>query len=221
VKRPVSAVVTAVVVVTAAVALAAPASGQTDPTVTVPEPTTTVVEVPTTTVTVPEAPTTTLVPTTPVTVPQIDLPGEHVTVGDLHLGASFEDADASSCTVSGSVAGGEMNVMRDEVGSIGAVYGKANLGAAEAGLVMVALGPLPVAIGAFRTTGSCNQDVVAVGSYEATPTSATLTSVGYGLFPKDFATSVEVSLQVGATEPTASLDLQGAYDFLAVKRPGS
>ena len=179
-------------------------------------------EAPTTTAPAPVETTTTLVPTVPpTTIPQIALPGEHVTSGELHLGASFEHADASSCTVSGSVAGGEMNVLKDEGGNIGAVYGKANLGAAEAGMVMVALGPLPIAIGAFRTTGACNQDVVTIGSYTSSPTSAALTSVGYGLYPKDFASSVDISLEVGATEPTASLNLQGAYDFLAAARPAS
>jgi hypothetical protein len=216
--------VIAVVVVGGAIAaFTAPASGQIEePTTTVAEVPTTVVEAPTTTVAAPEEPTTTLVPTTPpTTIPQIDLPGEHVTSGELHLGASFEKAEASSCTVSGSVAGGEMNVMKDEAGNIGAVYGKANLGAAEAGVVMVALGPLPVAIGAFRTTGSCNQDVVTIGSYVSSPTSASLSSVGYGLYPKDFAPTVDISLDVASTEPTASLNLQGAYDFLAAARPES
>jgi hypothetical protein len=202
-------------------ALAGPASGQVVDTTTTSTDvveTTTTLEVPTS---APEAPTTTLAsPETTTTIPQIDLPGEHVTAGDLRLGATFKTAEASSCTASGSVAGGEVNVMKDEKGNIGAVYGKADLGSAQAGLVMVELGPLPIAIGAFRTMGSCNQDVVTIGSYTATPTSASLSSVGYGLYPKDFATSVEISLDVAGTEPTATLNLQGAYDFLAQQRSG-
>ena len=114
-----------------------------------------------------------------------------------------------------------MNVLKDEAGNIGVVYGKANLGASAAGLVLVGLGPLPLAIGAYRTTRACNQDVVAIGAYAATPSSAHLQSVGYGLFPQDFAESVQISLQLGSTEPTAALNLQGAYDFLAQARPAS
>jgi len=216
--------VAVVSVVVSAVALsAAPAASQTDEsTTTVVESTTTTVAEPTTTTsTVAEATTTTVASQaapTPTTIPQVDLPGEHVTAGQLSLGASFREQTAASCNVSGSVAGGEMNIIKDEAGNIGVVYGKSDLGAGQAGVVMVALGPLPLAIGAFRTTGTCNQDVVGIGAYEGSPTSAKLSSVGYGLYPQDFANLVEIELQVSATEPTASLNLQSAYDFLAAPR---
>ncbi|MCC6227169.1 MAG: hypothetical protein IT195_12300 [Microthrixaceae bacterium] len=215
--------VAVVSVVVSAVALsAAPAASQTgESTTTVAEPTTTVAEPTTTTTTLPEAPTTTVevspAPTS-TTIPQVDRPGEHVTAGQLSLGASFREQTAASCNVSGSVAGGEMNIIKDEAGNIGVVYGKSDLGAGQAGVVMVALGPLPLAIGAFRTTGTCNQDVVGIGAYEGSPTSAKLSSVGYGLYPQDYANLVEIELQVSATEPTASLNLQSAYDFLAAPR---
>lgn len=217
-------VVSAIVVAAAAVALSAvPASSQTD------EPTTTTEapapEVTTTTeAPAPEVTTTTDAPpvgVTTTTIPQVDLPGEHVTAGELSLSASFKEQTAASCSISGSVAGGEVNIIKDEEGKVGVVYGKADLGAGEAGLVLVELGPLPLAIGAFRTTGTCNQDVVGIGSYEATPTSAKLSSVGYGLYPQDYANLVEIELQVGATEPTAALNLQSAYDFLSAPRDGT
>lgn len=209
-------------VVTAAIALSSvPAGSQTGESTTTTEAATTTTEAVTTTTeaatTTTEAPPTTLAITS-TTIPQVDLPGEHVTAGQLSLGASFKEQTAASCTVSGSVAGGEVNIIKDEAGNIGVVYGKADLGAGQGGVVMVALGPLPLAIGAFRTTGTCNQDVVGIGSYEGTPTSAKLSSVGYGIYPQDFANLVEIELQVSATEPTASLNLQSAYDFLAAPR---
>ncbi len=211
------------IAVTSVALSATPAASQTDVPSTVDVPTT-IAETPTTVATpttVVETPTTEAPPATtptPTTIPQVDLPGEHVVAGQLSLGATFKEQTAASCTVSGSVAGGEINIIKDEAGNIGVVYGKADLGAGQAGVVMVALGPLPLAIGAFRTTGTCNQDVVGIGSYEGTPTSAKLSSVGYGLYPRDFANLVEIQLDVAGTEPTASLNLQGAYDFLAAPR---
>lgn len=202
----------------AAVMLSAvPAASQTDSTTTTVDVATTTTEAPAPTTTV-ATPTTVAAAPTSTTIPQVDLPGEHVTAGDLTLGATFKEQVAASCTVSGSVAGGEMNIIKDEAGNIGVVYGKADLGAGSAGVVMVGLGPLPVAIGAFRTTGTCNQDVVAIGSYSATASTAKLDSVGYGLYPRDFANNVTIELNVAATEPTASLNLQSAYDFLAAPR---
>ena len=158
-------------------------------------------------------------PTTTSTIPQpAELPGEHVTAGTIELGANFRSEVASTCYMSGSVAGGEINIVKDEAGKIGAVYGKANIGSGDIGLVMVELGPLPMAVTAFRTTGQCNQDVVGIGGYQATPTSATFSSIGYGLFPNDFANNVSVILNVGGTDAGGSLNLQSAYDFLATPR---
>jgi hypothetical protein len=180
-------------------------------TTTVAPDTTTTLGLPDSTTTLPVGPTTT-------TIPQIALPGEHVTDGTLSVGATFKTLTGGDCTASGSVAGGEVNIIRDQNNNIGAVYGKATLGSTQAGLVMVGLGPLPLAITAFRTVGTCNQDVVGIGTYASTASTATFDSVGYGMFPKDFASKVSVSLDTSATEPTASLNLQSAYDFLATPR---
>ncbi len=196
------------------------AAGQTDTTTTtVAADTTTTTAAPDTT-TVPDSSTTTTLPVGPTTttIPQVALPGELVTAGTLSVGATFKTDTDSNCTASGSVAGGEINLIRDQAGNIGAVYGKATLGGTTAGLVMVGLGPLPVAITAFRTVGVCNQDIVGIGTYSSTASSATFGSVGYGLFPKDYATNVAVSLDTSATSPSASLNLQDAYDFLATPR---
>jgi hypothetical protein len=215
----------AIVTIAAVAALgiaAGPASGQTDSTTTTVAPSTTTTVVPATTTTVAAATTTTAAPTPTTTAPApppIALPGEHVAGGQLQVGATFAHASASSCSLSGSVAGGQVNVMKDEKGNIGVVYGKASLGSGDAGLVMVALGPLPLAIGAYRATGSCNQDVIAVGPYRSTPTSTSMDGIGYGLYPKDFAPTVHVSLDVAGTQPTAALDLQGAVQFLTLPRP--
>jgi hypothetical protein len=205
---------------------AGPASGQTTDgssttTTVAPDTTTTTAPPDATTSTVPPDSTTTTSPSTgptATTIPQVALPGEHVTDGTLSVGATFKTLTGGDCTASGSVAGGEVNVIRDQNSNIGAVYGKATLGSTQAGLVMVGLGPLPLAITAFRTVGACNQDVVGIGTYASTTSTATFDSVGYGLFPKDFATKVSVSLDASATEPTASLNLQSAYDFLATPR---
>ena len=193
------------------------ASGQVDPTTTLPDVTTTTADVPTTTVA--QSTTTVVAPST--TIPQIALPGEHVTGGTLDVGATFKAATASNCTATGNVAGGEINIMKDTDGKIGAVYGKATLGATTSGLVVVELGPLPLAVGAFRTIGTCNQDVVGIGGYTATPTSAQFQGVGYGAFPSDYADSVSVNLSVTGTEAGGSLNLQSAYDFLAAPRPAN
>lgn len=200
------------------------ASGQTtDSTTTTvaPDVTTTTVAPDTTTTTATSDSTTTTIPATgptTTTIPQIALLGEHVTDGTLSVGATFKTLTGGDCTASGSVAGGEVNIIRDQNNNIGAVYGKATLGSTQAGLVMVGLGPLPLAITAFRTVGTCNQDVVGIGTYASTASTATFDSVGYGMFPKDFASKVSVSLDASATEPTASLNLQSAYDFLATPR---
>lgn len=191
------------VLVSLALAWSGVAAGQEDPTTTTEAPTTTT-----------EAP-----PPTPTTIPQPDeLPGEHVTAGTLKVGATFRDAVSSSCYVEGSIGGAEMNIVKGDTGNIGALYGRANLGG-DIGIVMIQLGPLPMAVTAFRTTGQCNQDVVGIGGFESTPTTATFSSVGYGLYPVDYAENVTVNLTVSGTEPGGNLNLQGAYDFLMEPRP--
>ncbi len=196
-----------------------PAASQTTtdvPTTTVdPGPTTTVDPGPTTTVD-PLAPTTT---SAPVSIPPVELPGEQITAGSINVGASYSTQIDATCELSGSLAGQEMNLVKDEVGNIGAVYGKASVGGGEVGLVMVELGPLPMAIAAFRTTGACNQDVVGIGAYASTPTSADLSSVGYSIYPSDYLNNVRVSVTVGSSQAPAALDMQAANDFLLAPRP--
>ncbi len=203
------------------------ASGQaTDPTTT--EAPTTTTEAPTTTA----APTTTQAPdvTTTTAAPAPDvttttapiiLPGENITDGTLTIGATFDTHIESNCSLTGSLAGQEMNILKDNDGKIGLTYGKATLGGGQAGLVMLELGPLPLAIAASRTIGGCNQDIVAIGSYAATPTTANFSGIGYGLYPNDFATKVTVDLTANASVAPGNLDLQSAYDFLAAPRPAA
>jgi len=209
-----------------------PAASQTTtdvPTTTIdPGPPTTTIDPggPTTTID-PGGPTTTIDPggptTTapPVSIPPVVLPGEKITAGSINVGATFSTKVDASCELSGSLAGQEMNFVKDEAGKLGAIYGKASVGGGEVGLVMVALGPLPMAIAAYRTTGACNQDVVGIGAYAATPNSADLSSVGYAIYPNDYLSSVRVSLTVGASEAPATLDLQAATDFLLAPRPAN
>ena len=156
-----------------------------------------------------------------VSIPQVDLPGQQIKSGTLTVGAIFKEKTGSTCQMSGSLAGQEMNVMLDENGRIGATYGQATIGGGQVGLVMVELGPLPMAVTAFRTTGACNQDVVGIGAYDATATTAEFKSVGFAMFPNDYLDDVRVSLSVGSSAAPATLDLQKAYDFLAAPRPTS
>jgi hypothetical protein len=230
VKRFVAA---AVSILTISLALwAGPASGQTEEPPTTEAPTTTAAptteapattEAPTPTVVAPEAPTTTLAsPTTteapPVTIPPVDLPGEQVTSGTLTVGSTYHTKSEADCTLTGGVGGQEMNFVRDESGNIGAVYGRASLGGGDVGLLMIQLGPIPMAITAYRSTGACNQDVIGIGAFDATPTSAHLSSIGYSMYPDDYLDNVTVDLQVGGSQAPAVLDLQSAYDFLVAGR---
>ncbi|HKY17077.1 MAG TPA: hypothetical protein VJM33_19270 [Microthrixaceae bacterium] len=181
------------------------AGGQEEPTTTIEEPTTTTEFVP------PPDVTTTTEP--------IVLPGEHIDGGSLILGARFENTPGSDCQVEGSLVGQQMNLIRHETGMIGAVYGKADLGGGQLGLVMVQLGPLPTAVIAYRAMGTCNQDMVGMGGFSSTDTGARFEGIGYGLFPGDFANFVTADVTVTASGGEPSLDIQAAYDFLAQERP--
>jgi hypothetical protein len=199
------------------------ASGQTGTTTTLDPGTTTTLDPGTTTTLDPGTtttldPGTTTLPPAPTTTVPIVLQGEHVTSGTLSVGATFETQVDGTCALAGNLLGQEMNVIFDETGKIGAVYGKATLGGGDVGLVMVELGPLPMAIAAFRTTGGCNQDVVAIGPYTATATTAGLNSIGYAIFPNDYVPNVKIDLTVDSSVAPGSLDLQAAYDYLAAPR---
>ena len=196
---------------------AASASGQTVTTTTVdPAATTTTVD-PAATTTLP--PDTTLPPATTLpagpttTVPPV-LQGEHITSGTMAVGATYHTQVDSSCALQGDLLGQEMNIILNEAGNIGTVYGKATLGGGDVGLVMVELGPLPMAIVAFRTTGGCNQDVVGIGSYSSSPTVAGFNGGGYSIFPGDFLESVAVGVTVNSSVAPGLLDVQAATDYL-------
>jgi hypothetical protein len=186
------------------------------------EPTTTLPEEPTTTtefIPPPDDPTTTIdVPAPTSTIPPMDLPGEYVIDGSMTLGSRFQEMVQSNCQAQGSLGGQEMNLVRNETGNIGGVYGKADIGGSSVGLVMVQLGPLPTAVVAYRATGTCEQDVVGIGGYGATPTTARFEGIGFGAFPGDFAEFVTVDVTVSQAGGEPSLDLQAAYDFLAAPR---
>ncbi len=168
------------------------------------EPTTTTTEVP-----APEIPTTTV---------PIDLPGEHIVDGSLALGARFANKTESNCETQGSLSGQQMNLVRTETGNIGGVYGKADIGGSSTGLVMIQLGPLPTAIVAYRATGGCEQDVVGLGGFSSTPTSAKFEGIGYGAFPGDFASFVSADVTVTQAGAPATLDLEAASAFLSTPR---
>ncbi len=193
------------------------ASGQ-EPTTTV-EPPTTTVEPPTTTTEFIPGPTTTIdVPAPTSTIPPIDLPGEYIIDGSMTLGARFQEKVQSNCQAQGSLNGQEMNLVRNETGNVGGVYGKADIGGSSVGLVMVQLGPLPTAIVAYRATGTCEQDVVGIGGFGNSPTTARFEGIGFGAFPGDFAEFVTVDVSVTQAGGAPSLNLQAAYDFLAAPR---
>jgi hypothetical protein len=164
-------------------------------------------EPPTTTTTAPPATTTT-------TALPVELPGEHIQDGSMTIGARFQNKVEFDCQLSGSLTGQQMNLIRTETNNLGAVYGKANLDFGETGMVLAQLGPLPTAVLAYRTTGACNHDIVALGGYASTPTSATFEGIGFGVYPNDFASFVSVSVQVVASGGEPTLDIQAAYDYL-------
>jgi len=153
-------------------------------------------------------------PTTTTTLVPIELPGEYIQDGSMTIGAKFENKVEFDCQLSGSLSGQEMNLIRTETANLGAVYGKANLDFGETGMVLVQLGPLPTAVLAYRTTGACNHDVVALGGFGSTPTSARFEGIGFAVYPNDFAKYVSVNVQVVASGGEPTLDINSAYDYL-------
>jgi hypothetical protein len=179
-----------------------------------------VTQAPTTQAPVTAAPTTAAA-TASSTIPQVDLPGEQITAGSLNIVARFHEQSAANCEIGGQIGGQQMNMVLDEKGNIGAIYGKGSVGSSQVGMVMVELGPLPMAVGALRSTGACDIDVVGIGAFSSTPKSADLSSVGYSMYPKgDYLDQLKISATVGASAAPAKLSLQEAYDFLIAKRPG-
>jgi hypothetical protein len=207
------------VVLASVVLMVAPAaSGQTDPTTTVDPLSTTTVD-PLSTTTVDPLSTTTVDPlSTTTTTLNLPLPGEAITNGTVTLGAQLKDKPAGGCQVSGSLAGQQMNLVLNEAGNIGAVYGKAQMGADTAGMLMVQLGPLPTAVIVYRSVGTCNQDVIGIGGFGATPTTANFSGIGFAAYPGDFAQYVTAQVTVGNAGGAPNLDLQSAQDFLTAPR---
>jgi hypothetical protein len=205
------------VLIASVVLLVAPASGQTDPTTTVDPLSTTTVD-PLSTTTVDPLSTTTIDPLSTSTTTLPPLPGEAITNGTVTLGAQLKDKPAGGCSVSGSLAGQQMNLVRNEAGIIGAVYGKAQMGADTAGMLMVQLGPLPTAVLVYRSVGTCNQDVIGIGGFGATATTANFSGIGFAAYPGDFAKYVTAQVSVGNSGGVANLDLQSASDFLTAPR---
>jgi hypothetical protein len=206
------------VVLASVVLFVAPASGQTDPTTTVDPLSTTTVD-PLSTTTVDPLSTTTVDPldTTSTTLP-VALPGESITGGTVTLGAQLKDKPAGGCQVSGSLAGQQMNLVRTEAANIGAVYGKAQMGADTVGMLMVELGPLPTAVIVYRSVGTCNQDVVGIGGFGATATTANFSGIGFAAYPGDFASYVTANVDVSNSGGAPNLDIQSAQDFLTAPR---
>lgn len=211
-----------------AAALTGTASGQEAPTTTL-EPSTTLeptTAAPTTASPTTEAPATTVAqdpgstteaPTT--TLGVIDAAGERVGTGSLAIGTEFDAKTTESCGVSGSLNGQELNIYNDEESKIGAYYGMASLGGNNVVIATVELGPLPLAVTAYRSVGSCNVDVVGIGAYSATASTATLDGIGFGVYPGDYASRLSQSLNVTATSGPATLDLAAAQALLEVPRP--
>ena len=85
-------------------------------------------------------------------------------------------------------------------------------------MVLVQLGPLPTAVMAYRATGTCDQDVVGIGGYGSSPTTAHFEGIGFGAFPGDFAEFVTADVTVSQAGGQPNLDLQAAYDFLSAPR---
>jgi len=200
--------------------LAGVASGQEGdpgPTTTVAETTTTVAE---TTTTIAETTTTTAVPdVTTTSLGVVETAGAKVTAGQLSLGTEFESMTSANCTAEGSLAGGGLNVYTDEENKLGAYYGLATFGANQIAVATVELGPLPLAITAYRSMGPCNVDVIGIGNYSATANTATFDGIGYGAFPGDYANRLTQTLTVDTTTTPADLDLAAVKALLEVERP--
>jgi hypothetical protein len=216
------------VIVASVILTVAPASGQTGTTTTVdplstttvdPLSTTTTVDPLSTTTTVDPLSTTTVAPlSTTTTTLNVQLPGEAINIGTMSLGAQLRAKPTDGCAISGSLAGQQMNLVRTETGNIGAVYGKAQMGNDTAGMLMVEIGPLPMALIVYRSVGTCNQDVLGIGGFSASPTSANFSGIGFAAYPGDFAKYVMAHVDVGNSGGTPNLDVQAAEDFLTAKR---
>lgn len=201
------------------------AAGQADPTTTVAPDTTVAPETtaaPDTTVapgpTVP-APTVPTGPTT--TIPQV-LPGEWVRSGTIYLGSKFFDYGSGlkvndDCNMQADLDGSqEFNIIRAPTGEIQAAYGYGKFANGdEAGMAIIQMMPLPMAVGVYRSYGTCNQDVMAFGSFKTTDKVATLVGSGVGgLPPYGLTKETYMRIDVLGSEAPAKLDLAAAQAWL-------
>lgn len=187
-------------------------------------PATTTTAVPDTTTTTP-APDVTTTTAAPAPVEPVALPGQHVTAGSMLLDIRFADTPSSSCTKTLDLAGGQMNVARDDAGNIGGVYGMVPSGGGNAGLLMVGLGAVPAGVAILSVSdGDCEFDAIGIGSYASDGGWARINGIGVGLHPTyqspDYVNMFLVDTKVNATEANAALDLQNVQNFLLRNRPG-
>lgn len=200
------------------------------PDTTIPPPPTTDTTPPTTDTTPPTTDTTppTTVASPPTTTEPIVLPGEWVNTGTVYVGTKFVDLEAQTydkvnpdCNVQDDLNGTQQfNVVRDPSGLIQAAYGHGTfVNGDEIGMVMIQLSPLPMAIGVYRSFGTCNQDGMAVGSFSATDTTAVLVGSGTGgLPPYSLSRETYIRIDVTSSQAPAQLDLQSAQDYLTKPR---
>ncbi|MEZ5321125.1 MAG: hypothetical protein R2698_03400 [Microthrixaceae bacterium] len=191
-------------------------------------------EVPTTAapaVAAPEESTTTVAPeveapAAAAAAPLVAWPGELVTSGTLSFDIRFADSPASSCKEGVDLKGSQVNVGRDDKGSIGTVYGLAKSGNGHAGVFTMGLGALPFGVGLVSVSdGTCEFDAIGIGTYESSNTVARLNGVGAGLHPGaydhgDYINTFVVETQIGGSAAPAALDLPSVASFLLRPRAG-
>lgn len=195
-------------------------------------PAATTTEAPTTTAAPVDETTTTAAPveetTTTVAVPEepLELPGQHVTAGQLAFDIRFTDSPAANCTKTLDLAGGQVNIGLDEAGNIGGVYGLApSGGGGTAGVFMIGLGAMPAGVGILSVSdGDCEFDAVGIGSFASDGGWARINGVGAGLHPgyetPDYVNMFLVDAKIDASAAPAVLDMDFVKNFLLRDRPG-
>jgi len=180
----------------------------------------------TTTTAAPESTTTAAPETTTTVAPEpIELPGQHVTEGQLGFDIRFTDSPAANCTKTLDLAGGQVNIGYDEAGNIGGVYGLAPSGGGSAGVFMVGLGAVPAGVGIISVSdGDCEFDAVGIGAYASDGGWARINGVGAGLHPgydtPDYISMFLIDAKIGAAAAPAVLDMNYVREFLLRDRPG-
>lgn len=153
-----------------------------------------------------------------------ELPGLNVAAGTLNFAVEFYSSEVANCTGSLGLGGGNLNVVHNEEGNVGALYGVEPTGSGNAGLVMIELGAVPAAVAVLSVSdANCEFDAVGVGNWLSTPTTASLDGVGAGLYPGaydtgDFISSIWIETEVTKTDGPAALDLEAAEAFLTRSR---